>query len=720
MATKQHKDLYSQHEEYDPLLNKKLQLLYQGGFAILKQADLFLERLGGLETMKAYQTRLKSVAYIPYLSEFITQFSASLFSESLEVNAQGDASDTSTAGEDMTDDFYKEFLECCDLERRSFHQFAQDTLEKGLSELCVYVSLDFPKGERLNRAQEKAQGLDRGYICTIPYENVIDWKIDPATGKFIWVKEFEECLTNDSPTEEVKHYFQFKLRTLKPGKKGKMMGGWEVWKSEIMPLSKKPTANTKYTLDPDEVITSFPEINLWKFCINRAYHVGQQIGSICQEHYQRRSFMVANANKTCVSIGVVTLGPEIGAPGDVTPQDIDVPATPSHLRSQLENEGWTVLRSGEQWSDKIEIVEAKGESHKFIADELERLVEAMMQTLRQMNMTASANTKSVGRSAASKSIDQHGTSMLLSVYERIVKDFTKLLFTCLAAGREEDIRWAIEGLSIAEPTVDRQQTVSEMQSFGVDILKFPDMWKNKYLNRVATELIDNNLTDKERLELSDKFQELIETGKFEALDPEEAMAAGNKMAQNMGSPDASLPSATDNPSKDMPITDQGHPQLPDGAHLQTGKHIDAMTVYNHLAKDYNPQDIDFVKQLPWSGPSDVPLSSIDSSDMDNWAAAQPDQADKVQGWADKFANDEDVKPIVVVNNPSNDNKMQIIDGHHRHLGALKAGKPIPAYIGQVGSDHGPWDRLHAKQNGIASSLSSMQKELSNQVKVSEK
>ena len=106
--------------------------------------------------------------------------------------------------------------------------------------------------------------------------------------------------------------------------------------------------------------------------------------------------------------------------------------------------------------------------------------------------------------------------------------------------------------------------------------------------------------------------------------------------------------------------------------------------------------------------------------MDNWAAAQPDQADKVQGWADKFANGEDVKPIVVVNNPSNDNKMQIIDGHHRHLGALKAGKPIPAYIGQVGSDHGPWDRLHAKQNGIASSLSSMQKELSNQVKVSEK
>ena len=440
-------------KKYDPLLNKKLKLLYQGGFKILQNADLFLERMQGIETNKAYQTRLKAVSYIPYLSEFITQFSASLFSESLEVKAQGDAQDASTLGDDMTDDFYKEFLEECDLERRTYHQFAQDTLEKALSELCVYVSLDFPKGERTNRAQEKAKKLDRGYICTIPYENVIDWKINPSTGKFIWVKEFEEVMVDDDPTIEPMHYFQFRFRTMQNGKDG-LYGGWTVWKSEVMKMDKKCTANTKFTEDTKErVITSFPEINLWRLTINRAYHVGQQIGPLCQEHYQRRSFMVSNSNKTCVSIGVVTLGPEVGAPGDTLPPDFDPPHTAGDIRKNLENDGWSVMRTTGKWSDKVEIVEAKGESHKFIAEELKHLVEAMMQTLRQMNMSVHANKQALSRSAASKQIDQHGTSMLLSFYERVVKDFTKLIFSCLSAGRGEDIRFAIEGLSIAEANI---------------------------------------------------------------------------------------------------------------------------------------------------------------------------------------------------------------------------------------------------------------------------
>ena len=131
MASKQFKDIYSTHPDYDPLLNTKLQLLYQGGFKIMQNAELFLERLAGLETSKAYQSRIKTTSYIPFLSQYITQFGASLFSESLEVKAQADASDSSTAGDDMTDDFYKEFLECCDLEGKIISPICKRYIRKG-------------------------------------------------------------------------------------------------------------------------------------------------------------------------------------------------------------------------------------------------------------------------------------------------------------------------------------------------------------------------------------------------------------------------------------------------------------------------------------------------------------------------------------------------------------------------------------------------------------
>lgn len=94
-------------------------------------------------------------------------------------------------------------------------------------------------------------------------------------------------------------------------------------------------------------------------------------------------------------------------------------------------------------------------------------------------------------------------------------------------------------------------------------------------------------------------------------------------------------------------------------------------------------------------------------------------------------NDGFSKPIVLVNNPSNDNKMEIVDGHHRALAALQNGTPIAAYIGHVGSDRGPWDKLHSKQVGkkegsgpmqMSNQMneSSIQKDVSNQVNKSEK
>ena len=385
--TKSHKDLFSVNDDYQPDLNEKLRLLYHGGFEIQQCADKFLTRLDNLETPQAYQARKNGVAYIPYLSEFSTQFSSSLFSEQLEVKSPADADDSSTSGEDTTDDFYKMFIQDCDGNGRSLHQFMQDVFDQSLYELKVYVGRDFPKANELpnNLLEEEAMGLSKGYAYTIPYDNVIDWKIDPRTGKFIWLKIFTECFPDDDPLSPPTHYFSFKIWQIINGK-----GAWTCWDSEKLPITKKYTQTTKYTLT-EEGTTSFPDIPVDIFYLPKGYHVGQQIGTICQEHYQRRSFLVANANKTCVALGVVKLGPDIGAPGDAIPADIAPIESSKVLRRQLESDGWTVIRD----TDAIEIIEAKGEAHKFVSEELKHLVEQMMQTLRQMNMTANSNTKAV-------------------------------------------------------------------------------------------------------------------------------------------------------------------------------------------------------------------------------------------------------------------------------------------------------------------------------------
>ena len=704
---KSHKELYSQHEEYDPLLNEKLGLLYQGGFAIQSKASLFLKQLQGIESGQSYQARLSCAAYLPYLSEFITQFSSSLFSENLEVKVPGDADDTSTPGEDQTDDFYKEFIQDCDLNGRSFHQFMQDVFEASMHQIKVYVGLDFPKANQLPNSliEEEMMGLSKGYAYTIPYCNVIDWKKEQRSGKFIWLKLFEECFPNDDPLLINTHYFQFKFWTVKEGK-----GCWQLWTSPTMPITKTYNANTIYTMT-EEGSVSFPEIPVFDFHVPKGYHVGLQIGALCQEHYQRRSFMVSNANKTCVALGVVKLGPEMSAPGDALPPDLETPEDGMQLRRKLESDGWIVLRKTDKWEDDVEIIEAKGESHKFIAEELKSLVEAMMQTLRQMNMTASANKKAVGRSAASKQIDQHGTSMLLSVYERIVKDFVRRFFICLSAGRKEKIEWTVEGLSIAEPVKERADLITEVMSLKVDIMKMPEMFKNKYLYRLATELLDNDLSDREKSELQEKIAECVEQGDFDAEDLEAIAAAGAGAPQSKQTPDT--------PPKLGPA---GQPLLDDGAHLQTGEHVDSQVVYDQLSKDYQDKDIQFVLHIPWTGPAEVPLSSIDFTNKDNWQASK--DVEQVKMFAEKMKNEGFSKPIILVNNPSNDNKMSVIDGHHRLLAAQQNNTPVNAFIGQVGSDHGPWEALHSKQVGSKQASKqmteqSMQKQVSHQINKSE-
>jgi ParB-like nuclease domain len=726
---------------YDPEHLEKMSLLYKGGYQIMESAQMFMKKLS-IESMNSYKERLQCTSYLPYMSQFIDNFSSSLFSDDLRVKEAADADDPDTLGGVVnSDDFYKLFSSNADLMNNSFHNLMKDTFTESLYSKCAYLGLDFknlPEGEDLpeNLLEEEDSGLSRAYMYDIDPASVIDWKFNPLTDKFMWVKIRNEVIIQDDPLLEAMKKVQFKI-----WKMNGPVAHWDLYESKPIKLNQEFKANDDIPLI-DSGDTSFGEIPIFELKIPEGLHLGNKIGPICEELFQRRSFLVSNMNKTCIAIPVVLMGDEIGAPGESLGSEVQQnPNRANALRNSLSSQGYVTLGA----KDKVEIVEAHGHSHGLVDKQITELREQMHQVVHQMAQSVTSNKMALGRSGVSKMQDRHATEIVLSAYARIVKDFVKDIYKCISQGRGESIVWSVQGLSTFVEE-DRQVLIEEMVavSGAQPILSMlpSDTFHKKYLLRLAMAMV-GTMSPEEEATIQQELEDAVVAGEhMPPVDPNQVQAGGraNKPKLSAASDDAQplkkigdikIPSEKQvTPGDDtMALGPAGHPLMPQGSHLQTGEHISGQTVFDHLATDYEEKDIQWVLSVPWIGPVEVELSDIDFSNMDNW------QATKDQEHVDDFAEkvkDGMTKPIVLVNNKSNDNKYQIVDGHHRALAHLQEGTPIPAYIGEVSMDKGPWSRLHdqqvgkkgegsgSKQKSNQMNESSIQKEASQQVAKSEK
>lgn len=120
-------------------------------------------------------------------------------------------------------------------------------------------------------------------------------------------------------------------------------------------------------------------------------------------------------------------------------------------------------------------------------------------------------------------------------------------------------------------------------------------------------------------------------------------------------------------------------------------------IRDQLAPDYPPDATMWVKDANWTGPVDVPPSRIDFDDAKSWDAAG--DGAKVAKFR-KLLRAGKLKPAVAVTVPGDD-RVKIIDGHHRALAARAEGAALPAYVGAVKTKTGPWSVMHAKQHADA-------------------
>ncbi len=145
-----------------------------------------------------------------------------------------------------------------------------------------------------------------------------------------------------------------------------------------------------------------------------------------------------------------------------------------------------------------------------------------------------------------------------------------------------------------------------------------------------------------------------------------------------------------------PATNAGQPQpVTKGASDPTDPNpVEAEHVMSNLLANYPPKALGWVRGVRWIGPVEVPTDRVDTDDEATWAAHH--QPERVKHFAKALKDGDPVRPGVSVQEPG-ENRIKVIDGHHRYLAAVKAGQRFRTYVGFVDSNGGPWDQTHSFQ-----------------------
>lgn len=678
------KILDAKHADYSANQIKRLDLLYKGGYDIASNVDMFLRQLAS-ETPASFEDRKKCVSYLPYMSDIIDNITSSLFKDEISISEASDADNTSTMGDEADDEsVYKLFFQSADSKGKSLEEALRCIMTDALIHKKAYVGIDFPVVNEtpINLLEEEVLQSGRPYLYYIDPECVIDWLLD-EDGKFIWIRVKSDIVVQPSPLVPPMHKLEYKV-----WERDNDVGKWEIYRTKELKLDKCPAPNDDIPMVASGT-TSFKEIPILTLELPAGLALGNKIGPICEEIFQRTSILVNNENKSLNAMRVVFLGDEQPAPGGPIPSMTqENPFRHLSLLSDWESKGIAVLGA----NDKMEVIESEGHAFKIVSEQIDGLIEKLKEVVHQMASSASSHTKALGRSASSKQEDRISTEILLTAYGNLLRDFIKQIMVCISTARGESIVWTVDGLDNFS-IIDRDQLILEAKQFS----GITDASKSLTFSRLYTEKVYLALLDGSSHEDALAIREEI----MNSIDEESIKVSEQNSVED------SKPASKTVPQSPV-IGKSGNLSALEGSHLQTGQHIDSAVVHDQLAEDYKESDIEWVLNIPWIGPMEVPLSSIDFSNKDNWNANSEDE--KVKKFADKIANEGFDKPIILVNSPSNNNKMIIVDGHHRALAYAQNKQAALAFVGQVGQDNGPWDKLHSKQVGSKiASLSSNQK-----------
>jgi hypothetical protein len=477
---------------------EQLDDLYVGGYTLVEKASRYLPKFVG-ETRDRYQERLSAASYLNYIGCIVDFFIANLFDRELTVTPAADSKDNDTPGsEPAKDGFWEVFAHDADLRGTSFVNLLRQAFTTALVKGKAIIAADLPAAttEAASRADEEQSGAARGYAFEIAPEQLLDWEYDDRGG-FAWAilhrlvqRRATPAAARNAVVEE------FKVWTLSAE-----TARWELYRTR----ARKPNESIKDDEEVskvDEGRTTFRRVPLLELAMPAGLWVGNKLGVLAREHFQRRSALNAAENKSLFAIPYAKLGPEVTAPGDAMPSEVQQnPNRGRDPRAQFMRLGYVVLGK----DDEIGFAEPDGHAYELVDKQLEKLVDEMFRVVHQIAASVAATKTALGRAAASKAEDRRATEIVLAAYGALVRDFAKRIYDCLSVARGEDVVWTPHGLDKFE-LEDRDGILKE--ALALDAISIPSpTFKKLYKTKLAYALVGNAPP-----ETQDVIREEIERG----------------------------------------------------------------------------------------------------------------------------------------------------------------------------------------------------------------
>lgn len=462
---------------YDAKTWAELSDLHKGGYTIQEHAGKYIKPSVN-ELPERYQERLRLAAYINYLGGLVNGYTAAIHQRPISVTAAADADDKGTPGELPDPETFEDFASNADLRGGTFQSVLRGATETALVKGKALIAVDFPVAESQPQTlrDSKSMGIARPYCYEVEPEQLIDWeyssqvqrtasigkdangeerRIDFTIGKFSWAilrtvihRREAPTVSRTAPVEEFRMWERLPSGVI----------SWKLYRTPPMPKNG--------TIQDDVLIplvaegeTKFTEIPIVELRLPDTLWLGNMIGLMCKEHWQRRSALLAGQQRALLPMAIIYLGSEIG--GFQQPQPSESQQDPGRgetLFAYYTRLGFGVLGK----DDKLAFEAPPTAAFEIVDKELDALVNEIYRVAGKMAAGISSTAKALARSGASKKADQEDFLTCVAAIAVIVSDAARRVYQVISEALGEDVNWTVHGLDGYEDTEDRATLIEEL------------------------------------------------------------------------------------------------------------------------------------------------------------------------------------------------------------------------------------------------------------------
>lgn len=479
------------HPEYSPELWRRIRLLYQGGWQLLKHADEFLDK-APREDVQQYEYRRRCASYVGYFGQLVDFLVGATFGEPPTVAPkEGDAPDPT---------FYDLLSQDADRAETAFDGVLAQVACDALLFRRSWLAADFPpsSGAATSRADEDALGERRGYVYRLHPEEVLDWGADEQ-GAVTWAILRREIRSRISPTQK---RGQYRIR-FKVWEQTSAGAAFVVYETEPLDEGQTVDGQTELRQVIPPSLTRFSRVPLVPVELPHGLWAGNKIGPLAAEFFRRRSELSGSISKSLVSIPFYRMGEQLPSMGGALPADISGDQQRGEDPvGKFERQGY-VVGTGD---DKLEFVEPGGKAHQSARDELADMRDEIFRSVNAMALSLQSTGANVARSAQSKREDRHSLGIVLGEIARHLKKAARQAYRLISEARGESVDWTVRGFSRFPAADDEQAFIETMErALGFDIPS--DTFQARLKTRVAHALVPDASAEEK-----DAIAEEIEAG----------------------------------------------------------------------------------------------------------------------------------------------------------------------------------------------------------------